>query len=263
MQKLFLLASLLMGLSAPGWAQEQADSRAVAVADEMVEAMGGQTAWDHVRYLRFDFVVEREGAEVARVRHLWDRHLGRYRVEWKDREGRELQAFFNVNTRSGRVWVRGEPARDEDEQTHLDRAYGRFINDTYWLLMPWKLKDPGVKLEYVGERRLAGQTYDLLHLSFDNVGLTPGDHYWVYVNRTTRRMDRWAYFLQSFEGAPSLEKATPWRWQEWEDFGGLRLSREKVQEEGGTRIHFPVLAVLERVDDRVFESPETALPGEP
>ena len=62
---------------------------------------------------------------------------------------------------------------------------------------------------------------------------------------------------------PSLEKATPWRWQGWEDFGGLRLSREKVQEEGGTRIHFPVLAVLERVDDRVFESPETALPGEP
>ncbi|MFQ5778246.1 MAG: hypothetical protein ACE5IP_09600 [Terriglobia bacterium] len=245
-------------------AQSSPDARAVRVADAMMKAMGGEERWVQARFLRFDWVVEREGRTVANVRHLWDRQQGRYRVEWETREGKKLLALFNLNTRSGHVWVNGEPARDEDEQGYLDQAYGRFINDSYWLLMPWKLKDPGVKLEYAGETQLDGRSYDLVHLSFNSVGLTPGDHYWAYINRRTHLMDRWAYFLQSYEGTPALEKATPWAWTKWESVGGLRLAREKtrVGGDGPMRIYFPVLAVLPRVDDAVFDSPRTPLPGE-
>ena len=30
-------------------------------------------------------------------------------------------------------------------------AYAIWVNDTYWLLMPYKMKDPGVTLAYDGE----------------------------------------------------------------------------------------------------------------
>ncbi len=253
-------AQVILAGGAP--AQSPPEARATAVVEEMLEALGGLEAWEQTRFLRFDWVVEVQGQERAYVRHLWDRHQGRYRVEWTSREGEEIVALFNIHTRGGHVQVNGQPVRDEDEQTYLDQAYARFINDSYWLLMPLKLKNPGVKLEYAGETRLDGQTYDLVHVSFGEVGLTPGDHYWAYINRRTRLMDRWAYFLQSFDGAPSLEKATPWKWQKWEPVGNLRLAREKVRVGENTRIHFPVLQVLPGVDDNVFESFQAAMPGQ-
>ncbi|MFQ5662539.1 MAG: DUF6503 family protein [Terriglobia bacterium] len=262
MQKISLVVALLAVFGGTVRAQSPVDVRAVALVDEMMKAMGGETRWAQTRFLRFDWVVEGEGKTLVRVRHLWDRYQGRYRVEWESREGNKLVALFNVNTRTGRVRVNGEPARDEDEQKYLDQAYGRFINDSYWLLMPWKLKDPGVKLEYAGETRLGGRIYELLHVRFEGVGQTPGDHYWAYINQRTHLMDRWAYFLQSFKGTPSLEKAKSWEWRRWGETGGVRLAREKVRVGENMRIHFPVLMVLEDVEARVFESFEASLPGE-
>ncbi|MBI4467652.1 MAG: hypothetical protein HY656_09545 [Acidobacteria bacterium] len=264
MRRILLAGALLVGVAAVAAAQSSSEARAAAVVDEMMNAMGGQESWEKMRYLRFDWVVERDGKEAAHVRHLWDRYQGHYRLEWTSREGTKLAALFNVNTRSGRVLVNGEPARDEDEQKYLDQAYGRFINDSYWLLMPWKLKDPGVKLEYAGETQLDGQSYDLIHVSFAQVGLTPGDHYWAYVNRRTRLMERWAYFLQSYEGTPAVEKATPWQWQSWADVGGgLHLAREKVRVGENMRIYFPLLEVLPGVEPTAFESFESPMPGPP
>jgi hypothetical protein len=257
---LWLLLVLAFGCASSA-AESPAGDRALAVVEQMMEAMGGETAWQQARFLRFDWAVERDGKQVAYVRHLWDRYDGRYRVEWTSREGRQLEAFFNVNTRTGRVFVNGEPARDEDEQKYLDQAYERFINDSYWLLMPWKLKDPGVTLEYAGEATLDGQKCDLVHVSFTSVGLTPGDHYWAYINRRTHLMDRWAYFLQDFEGRPALDKATAWAWRNWEMVGRIRLAREKVKVEGNARIHFPFLSSPRDVVDSVFESRGTPMPG--
>jgi hypothetical protein len=255
-----LLLSLLLIAGGEVGASDQA---ALVLVDKMIEAMGGSAAWQNARYLRFDWVIEREGQPPGVVRHLWDRLEDRYRVEWQDRDGKQLVALFYVSTRTGTIYVNGEPARDEDAQKYLDLAYGRFINDTYWLLMPWKLKDPGVNLRYVGPTQVDGQPYQLLHASFEAVGLTPGDQYWAYINPKTHVMDRWAYFLESFEGTPSLEKATSWNWRRWEDVGGgVRLAREKLRVDRPWRIHFPVLAILKEVPAGVFDHLGVALPEE-
>jgi len=259
---LWVLVVCVFGLG-PTEARAQSGNRerAAVIVDEMMHAMGGAAAWEKVRYLRFDWVVEREGKTVVHARHLWDRYEGRYRVEWESREGEKLLALFNVNTRAGRAFVNGQPARDEDEQKYLDQAYGRFINDSYWLLMPWKLKDPGVKIEYAGETQLEGNACDMIKVSFESVGLTPGDHYWVYVNRKTHLMDRWAYFLEGYEGTANLAKATPWSWTKWEMVGGIRLARDKLRVGENAKIYFPVLRVFDTVEDQVFELMDAQLPG--
>jgi len=197
--------------------------------------------------------------------HLWNCHTGDYRVEWKSREGEAMQVLFNINTREGRAWKDGEEVTvAEDLGPLLERAYGRFINDSYWLLMPWKLRDPGVNLEHLGEKEVDGKMYEVLHVSFGEVGLTPGDQYWAFVNPETKMMERWAYFLQSFEGEASLEGARPFAWRTWETFGRMKLAREKVSlmPESSSMIHFPVLAALEEVDAKVFEDPAMPMPGE-
>ncbi|MFQ5695476.1 MAG: hypothetical protein ACE5HB_05770 [Terriglobia bacterium] len=261
MRRTLLLAALLLALGGTAGAQSEGDERARALVDEMLTAMGGPEAWEQTRYLRFDWVVEREGETVADVKHLWDRYTGRYRVEWTNREGERIAALFSVNTRVGRALVNQQPVPDDEEQKYIDQAYARFINDSYWLLMPWKLRDTGVKLEYAGEKTLAGKTYDLVHVSFGRVGLTPGDRYWAYISRQSHLMERWAYFLQSFEGKPHLEGARPWEWRRWGKVGPLWLAQEKKRVGENTRIHFPVLLVLETVADEVFESFDVPMPG--
>lgn len=245
-------------------ARAEQDAKAHEIATQLFESMGGRARWDQVASLRFDWVVERGGQEVARARHLWDRAQGRYRVEWRTREGQNVQAIFDLGTRAGRVWVDGARATGADSTAWLERAYGRFINDSYWLLMPWKVEDPGTHLAYAGEAVLDGDTYDLLHLRFDSgIGLTPGDQYWAYVNRATHRMDRWAYFLQGMEGEPALDGATVWAWTDWRRVGGVWLAADRLQVGGPDprRIHFPVLDVPAKIDPRVFESIDWALPG--
>lgn len=254
MKSSFLVAALLLGAMPPAAAADPAEE----VALELAQAMGGRDRWRALRYLRFDWVVERDGEEASRVRHLWDKHTGRYRVEWRSREGQAVQVLFDVDSRRGRAWVDGAAAADS---TLLERAYGRFVNDTYWLLMPWKLEDPGVRLEHAGTAEVDGKTYDILHLSFDRVGLTPGDHYWAYVDRSTHRMDRWAYFLERDEGEPSLERATVWVWSDWMVSHGVAFARDRRSlTTAGRRIHFPVLGALETVDDAVFEDAAVPLP---
>lgn len=264
-----MLAPPAAGLAACGaaWAQDSpAELQAVVVVEGMMDAMGGPAGWEKARYLRFDWVVERDGTRAAHVRHLWDRWDGRYRVEWETRDKKKIVALFNVNTKEGKVTVDGKPVEGEELKKNLEAAYDRFINDGYWLLMPWKLKDPGVKLEYAGQTELDGKKYDLVHIHFGQVGLTPGDHYWAYINHDTHLMDRWAYFLQGMvkdKGEPALEKATVWDWRKWEDVGGIKLACEKVMvgPNANAMIHFPVLKVLPEVDAAVFESFEAHLPG--
>lgn len=266
MKRALAVAGLLLVscLLARAQGDDPPDLKAVITVEGMMDAMGGPAAWEKARYLRFDWVVERDGKEVAHVKHLWDRYDGRTRVEWETRDHKKVVALFNINTKTGHVHVDGHAAEGEELQKYLEQAYGRYINDGYWLLMPWKLKDPGVKLEYVSQTEMEGKKYDLVHISFEHVGLTPGDHYWAFINRETHLMDRWAYFLESYvkdKGEPALDKATPWDWRDWRDVGGIKLAGEKVRLGENARIHFPVLKVLPEVEASVFESFEAQLPG--
>lgn len=259
-----VLATAPLGAAVHAEPKPQALADPAPVMRACMDAQGGAAGWQGLRYLRFDWVVERGGTEAVRARHLWDRSTGNYRVEWKNREGQALLALFNVGTKAGQVWVDGAPAPEAERAALLERAYGRFINDTYWLLMPSKLSDPGVHVEHAGTAAVDGRPCDLLHLTFDRVGLTPGDNYWAYVDQQSHLMIRWAFFLQGDKGTPALENASVWDWKDWQKFGTVMMARDRRQVGGdGNRIHFPVLAALPAVDAKVFTDPAAPLPGEP
>ncbi|HEX5758583.1 MAG TPA: hypothetical protein VF121_05275 [Thermoanaerobaculia bacterium] len=228
--------------------QGQADPRAAEVAERLLTALGGREAWEATRYIRFNF--------NGRRTHVWDKHTGRHRVEGQTQEGKSFLVLHNVATREGgQAWLDGRPASAEEAPELLERAYGAWINDTYWLLMPYKLRDPGASLAFDGEETLDGQVYDKLRLSFQAVGLTPGDTYWAYVNRATGLMDRWAYRLQD---QPPDAAPTVWLWQGWDTFGRIKLAPLRVQLGAERRLELRDIAVADTLPDTVFSSPEPA-----
>ena len=74
-----------------------------------------------------------------------------------------------------------------------------------------------IKKGYEVSIAVDGQEYDTLHLSFENVGITPDDQFWVSINKTTRLMDKWRFKLGG--GA----EGEFW-WREWEEHGGLKIA---------------------------------------
>jgi serine/threonine protein kinase len=237
------------------------DPRAIAIADRAMKALGGFDAWNATRYLRFDFVVHHEGKRVVWRSHTWDKWTGRYRLDAKTKPGdsppgkdsQPYLALTNVNTSEGSVHVQGRPLDADDEKWYLKKAQAVWVNDTYWLLMPYKMRDPGVILTYGGEEKDGEQVWDKVILTFDNVGMTPKDKYWAYVNRVTGLVDRWDYILNGGPGPP-----VPWTWRNWTRHGAILLASERLSAEDDTRIEFPVLETPASLADGVFTSAEAA-----
>jgi len=246
------LAALVVGSAVATGATVRAasDERALKVADQVMKALGGKDAWDKTRYVRFDFGFERDGKLQTRA-HTWDKWTGRYRLEGQNQQGEPFVVLMNVNTKDGQAWVKGQRQAGDEENKLVERAYGTWINDTYWLLMPYKLRDPGVTLAYDGEAKEGDATYDKVRLSFDNVGLTPKDKYWVWVNRDTHLVDRWDFVLKGEDVPP-----TTFLWKDWRKVGSVKLAGERVNTKDNRRLVFPVLETPASLPDAVFTTPE-------
>jgi len=248
---LSLTAGLVLGAAAANAVPAAAsDPKAVALADQVTEALGGEKAWAATRYLRFDWAVERGGKTVVTRAHTWNKHTGAYRLEGKTKDGKAYTVVMNLNDKQGKAVLDGKPLEGDALKKQLESAYGAWVNDGYWLIMPYKLKDPGVVLTLDGEQKTAEGEWDKLLLSFQSVGLTPKDRYWVYVNRKTHLVDRWDFILQGEEGP-----ASTFLWKGWKKHGNVMLADDRVNPKDGTRIYFPVLEVPASIPEATFTTP--------
>ena len=250
MRRASLPAVVFLAAAAAASAAER-DPKADAVGHELIAAMGGEAGWEKARQFQFDFVVVKQGAEVARFAHCWDRYTGDYRLMGTDKAGAPYAVYFNVQTKAGKAFVNGVPAEGAERDKRLESAYERFINDTYWLLAPWKIFDPGVRLAYDGEKTCpGGGTCDVVKLSFEDVGLTPKDVYWMWIARDPRRMVQWQYVLGGADEPPTAAA-----WKDWQRLGGIMLSLDKPLVGQPFEIRFDKVSVKPVRDDALFAPP--------
>ena len=226
------------------------ESKAEEIGHVMMQAMGGQDAWNQARFVRFDFRVNIEGKIVANRSHLWDKQTGRYRIEDKTKEGQSRIVLFNVGNQQGSAYVDEKRLDGQAAASALKEAYGAFINDLYWLAMPWKWMDSGVRLKYLGKKRKGAVEFDIVELTFENVGLTPGDRYRAFVSPRSNLMEKWEYNLQSGQKGA-------WDWQ-YITTEGVKLAKNHTSG-GGKSINMGDVRILKVVDDSFFADPNRKL----
>ncbi len=226
-----------------GFNLKDSDARAIEIADQVMAALGGRKNWDDTRYITWNF--------FGRRRHVWDKWSGNLRMESKDGV-----VLMNLNTGRGRAWEDGqEIAHPDSLAERLKFAKSAWINDGYWLLMPYKLKDTGVTLKYMGETTLENYgPSDILQLTFTEVGDTPQNKYWVYVNRESKLVVYWSYFSDAGDSEPRI--STPWGG--WRRHGNIMLSGDR-----GPNRQLSEIGVFSELAGSVFTSPApVALGGE-
>jgi hypothetical protein len=207
---------------APGFDVAGSDPRAIAIADEVMDQLGGRAAWDATRCIEWNFFGSRK--------HLWDKWTGDYRLD----DGARV-ILMNLQSSQGRVFEKGVEIRDhEQRRTQLERATSIWINDAYWMFMPYKLKDSGVTLRLGGEQALSdGRAADVLVLTFTGVGDTPDNKYEVLVSRDKRWVEEWRFFKRAEDTAPAM--ATPWTG--WRRYGSILLADGRGEKNGMSEIN--------------------------
>jgi hypothetical protein len=211
------------------------DPKAAAIANEVMEAMGGEKAWDNARHLHWNFF----GARTL----IWDKWTGDVRI---DIPKEEVTYLLNINTMKGKAMVKETEVTDIAElEKALEKAKSIWINDSYWLVMPFKLQDPGVTLTYEGEKATeTGAMSDVLGLTFENVGLTPQNKYLVYVDKGSHLVTQWAFYRNASDEKPGF--VLPWG--EYKSYNKLMLSGERGERD------LTDIKVLEKLPRSVYNS---------
>ncbi len=219
--------------AAEGFDMQASDSVAIRLADEVMAAMGGRKAWDTTRYIAWNFF----GARKL----LWDKTTGDVRISTPNDSNVYL---INIKNDVGKVMMDGQEITDPDSLNSLVRqGKGYWINDSYWLVMPFKLKDSGVTLSYLGDDTMQnGNEADVLELKFKEVGFTPDNKYKVYVDKKNHMVEQWAYFKEARSDTPNF--VTPWT--DYKKFGSIMLSGNRGQRE------ITDIKVLGKVPDNAF-----------
>ena len=215
-----LLTIALVMPGALAAAGPQADAEGRAIAESVMDAMGGRAAWNDTRHVSWNFF-------GGGRKHHWDKWTGDVRIEsaeGQDRQGNRRPAtltLMNINTRSGRAWADGEEVGGDELAAMLESGWRAWVNDSYWMFMPYKLLDPGVTLTYMGEDLMEDdRAADVLELTFESVGVTPQNKYLVFVARDSGLVEQWTHYSNSDDVEPRFTGP----WADWKQFGNIMLA---------------------------------------
>lgn len=225
---------------ARGFNATASDERAISIADSAMLAMGGRRAWNNTHYLQWTF--------FGRRTLLWDKFTGDVRIEIP---ADSTIYIVNIRNLSGKAMEKGQVVENPDTlEARMGLAKSIWINDSYWLVMPFKLKDSGVTLKYLGQEiTQAGEAAYKLQLTFEKVGDTPENKYHVYVDTNSYLVRQWAYFSKAGDEKPGF--ISPW--DDYRQYGKILLSSSRG-ERGMSNIK-----VSEEAPDGAFSSLEFML----
>lgn len=197
-----------------GFTSATADFRASQIADAVLAAVGGEEAWDDTQLIAWSF----DGIR----RYIWDKWSDNVRI---DHLHDDQTVLMNTSSNMGRVFRNGKEILQPDSVAKYVRQDKRnWINESYWLFLPFKLRDPSVLLKYAGsEPTQAGKPADVLLIAFRNGNNLPGGKDKVWVDKKTRLITQWAHYAKLTDQTPVF--TIPW--DDYQQYGTILLSGDR------------------------------------
>jgi len=199
---------------AAGFDATNSDAQAILIADQVMEAMGGRQNWEDVRILKWNFFGSRK--------LVWDKHTGQVRIDFLKED---LKIIMNLHNKTGKA-MRNDSLFTQGPvyEQLMEKGESVWINDSYWLVLPFKLKDSGVTLKYIGEANTqTGTAAEVLQLTYNNIGKTPDNKYLVYVDKQSHLITQWDYYPSASDDEPKFQIP----WNDYQQYGPILLSGDR------------------------------------
>jgi hypothetical protein len=218
---------------AEGFDLANSDPAAVELADSIMVAMGGWENWNDTRYISWNF------SDLRKL--VWDKREERARIEsFPD----SITYLVDLKNLDGKVFIKGHELTLKDSLTKmLKQARTLWSSDAYWLVMPFKLKDDGVTLKYLGEDTLeTGDRCNVLQIIYSSDDL-PQKRYHVYVDLADNLVKQWAYYSNASQDSATF--VLPW--DNYKKYGNILLSADRSAGGGPKDV-----SVNKSVNEKIF-----------
>lgn len=219
-----------------GFNMEGSDKKAIEIADQMMVKMGGYEAWKESRYIAWSFFGQYQ---------IWDKQENILRHEKGN-----VVSILRLDQPDGQVFVNGRRVLDENSVFgKLSQAHMHWAANSYFLCMPYKLKDKGVTLKYRGEgKTMDGRVADILRLTYDSVGMTPNNMSDLYIDKETSMPSQWDFYGTREEKQPSFVR----KWGNWKDYHGVMLASNRDSKDD--KLEITDIVVTNKVPKELFMS---------
>lgn len=179
--------------------------QAEALADKMLAAVN-KPAFDSLHYLAWTY---RNGHH-----YLWDKSRNLVEVTHDSR-----RVLLQPDSLRGKAYESGKPLAGKDEENAVQKALTGFWNDGFWLIAPFKVRDPGTKRAVVRN----GDGSESLLVTYTSGGRTPGDHYLWHLDATGRPV-AWQLWVKILPIG-----GVRFAWEDWRQLpGGAWMSGSRV-----------------------------------
>lgn len=128
-----------------------------------------QASLDELRYVQWTFF-------RGKHHYQWDKQQNHAIIKWDD-----IEVVMALNEVQGSVRKGGQALSGEEKQEHINTAWNYWCNDSFWLIAPYKVFDPGVERSVINEDRKKG-----LLVQYQSGGVTPGDAYLWWLDETNK-----------------------------------------------------------------------------
>ncbi len=119
----------------------------------------------------------------------------------------------------------GETAWISPNKDAMGGGSARFYQGVYFYFfaLPHVLGDPGLNFETLPDKTIAGKTYDVVKVSYnDGVGDASGDYYVAHFDKSTHRLD-WLLYTVTYFSGESHENYNAVNYEGWQEVGGLMV----------------------------------------
>lgn len=226
MKAIHLSAALLFLLTPerPSALDRLPEGSAGAVVRRAIDSAGGWDSWEEKKTVQFRKTTTRyrPDGSVERTRVQLHRYVlrpeFRARMEWEE-EGKKI-VLINDGSRAWKL-VDGKEATGEQDR---DQARNATFGSHYVFCMPFKLTDPGARLEYAGHEALAdGTMMEKVLVTYEKgAGDAGGLHNWTYYfDENTGRLaaNHLNYAPDKYDFTEYLDDRT---------FDGIRLAARRL-----------------------------------
>ena len=192
-------------LAAPSWAQTLPP-----IAEQLAKTYGLE-AFGHIEAIRYTFNAQFPGVDVSRA-WVWQPQTDQVSYEGKDKDGKPVQGTYV------RSQLHGEPANVQDD---IDPA---FVNDQYWLVLPFHVVWDGANVEDTGRQKLPlgqGSARRVVVQYASEGGYSPGDTWELYVGADNRVEE-----LVYRRGGPQKPRVVVATWAGYKKAGPLLISTD-------------------------------------
>ncbi len=146
--------------------QGKKSAQADKLANKMLSAINHE-AYQNTRFLEWSF---------AGHHYRWDKRQHEVEIRWNE----YLVHLHSKTPEISTVMKHGQPIQDSQRSEIIDKAIQYFNNDSFWLVAPHKVFDPGT------ERRIVelDNGESALLVTYTSGGSTPGDSYLWLLDET-------------------------------------------------------------------------------